>query len=407
MTAHTERLCNRGLLKPMCTPSKTLILGFLLALICLPTLHAQRALKAPTNTNPAATDPAPAGQAPDAATNKITELVHDGKYAEAQQLTTGLLLAYPDDQRLIRAKALLEKLLARGGSADATSGDNQPTNRAAPAQPSANANAEQLSGRDRLDYDALIELVRQAQQTVDMEEQKSSLKQFMDESSAFLRKHPDQMLLWQLRAASAISLNDPMAGYEAGQKLLAAGAADSNDPSLRQWLAQLKNKGWLDKQKAEDYKKYSGILGTWSVSWSIGNKPEENGTGGKPIFVKSGTRGIEGYYMSSNGSKFGRPAFKGTILDSGEIRWEQYLPTYDHDPQFAGGSTFAINPVPGKPYYPSGWQPPISYALSDNKRTMTMVFPQQAPANQRNSIRYGSEHPVTLVFEKISDSQGQ
>jgi hypothetical protein len=56
---------------------------------------------------------------------------------------------------------------------------------------------------------------------------------------------------WQLRAASATSLNQPMAGYEAAQQLLATGAADSADPNLQHLLAQLKNKGWLDKQNAE------------------------------------------------------------------------------------------------------------------------------------------------------------
>jgi len=35
-----------------------------------------------------------------------------------------------------------------------------------------------------------------------------------------LQKHPDQILLWQLRAASAITLNEPMAGYQAGEKLI-------------------------------------------------------------------------------------------------------------------------------------------------------------------------------------------
>jgi hypothetical protein len=102
---------------------------------------------------------------------------------------------------------------------------------------------------ERVDYDALIELGRQAQQNTDLEQQKALLKKFMDESKPFLQKHPDEMLVWQLRAASAISLNDPLAGYEAGQRLL---AADSNDPNLRRLLAQLKNKDWLDKQRAEN-----------------------------------------------------------------------------------------------------------------------------------------------------------
>lgn len=58
------------------------------------------------------------------------------------------------------------------------------------------------------------------------------------------------MLLWRLRAAIAIAANQPMDGYEAGQRLLAAGGADSNDPALQQLLGQLRNKGWLDRQEA-------------------------------------------------------------------------------------------------------------------------------------------------------------
>ena len=148
-------------------------------------------------------NPAPSGQAPDEATRKITELVHAGKYSEVQQLTAGLLIAYPNDQRLIKAKALIEKLLAPAGSANAPS-SNQPANNPVPPQA---ASVEQLTGMERVDYDALIELARQAQQNTDLEQQKASLEQFMDESGLFLQKHPDQMLLWQLRAASAISLN--------------------------------------------------------------------------------------------------------------------------------------------------------------------------------------------------------
>ena len=92
----------------------------------------------------------------------------------------------------------------------------------------------------------------------------------------FLQKHPDQMLLWQLRVQSAISLNEPMAGYEAGQKLIAAGAADSDEPALQQLLGALKNKGWLDKQGAEEAQEYirlrnvklSLVYGTWSAKMS-------------------------------------------------------------------------------------------------------------------------------------------
>lgn len=142
-------------------------------------------------------------------TKKITDLVHAGKYAEAQQLTNGLLIAYPDDQRLIKAKALIEKLLAPSDSPSVAPSTH------ASAQPATTANADQLTGMDKVDYNALIELARQAQQYTNLEQQNALLQQFMDQSSVFLQKHPDQMLLWQLRGATAIGLKEPMEGYEA------------------------------------------------------------------------------------------------------------------------------------------------------------------------------------------------
>jgi len=227
---------------------KHLIVRFMLAMIFLSPLRAQTtpnssatdAVAVATNTAPKAT-----AQAPDDMTRKITDLVHAGKYLEAQQLTTGLLVAYPDDQRLMGAQALIEKLLAAGGSA------NPAPENSKPASPTPN-NADEFTGMDKVDYNALIELAREAQQTTDLTEQTKLLKQFMDQSTLFLQKHPDQILLWQVRAASAISLNEPMAGYEAGEKLIGAGAANSSDANLQRLLGQLRNKGWLDRQRAEE-----------------------------------------------------------------------------------------------------------------------------------------------------------
>jgi hypothetical protein len=227
------------------------ILGSALVMILLTPFHAQTATATRADSNAPSASPSSESQAPDEMTKKITELVHIGKYAEAQQLTTGLLIAYPNDQRLIKAKAVIEKLLARAGSAHSAPKSNQPTNAVVPAQHTLNTSVEQLTGMDKVDYNALLQLAQQAQQTSDLDEQKTLLQQFMNQSSTFLQKHSDQVLIWQLRGASAISLNDPMAGYEAGEKLLAVGAADSSDSNLQGLLGQLKNKGWLEEEWAE------------------------------------------------------------------------------------------------------------------------------------------------------------
>lgn len=225
--------------KPLTALSWSFFCGLLAALVCLAPLHAQTPVNAPAANNGSS------AQAPDETTAKITSLVNAGKYAEAQQLTTGLLVAYPDDQRLTKAKALLEKILAPPVSTDAAP---QPTT-APPSQPAANKNPEHLTGMDKVDFDSVIELGREAQQTTDPDQQKKLLQEFMDKSTPFLQKHRDELLLWQLRAACAISLNDPLAGYEAGQALLASSTADS-DPLLRHLLSQLDLKGWMDKQRA-------------------------------------------------------------------------------------------------------------------------------------------------------------
>jgi hypothetical protein len=360
----------------------------------------------PPDPNAAAAKTAPTGQAPVEVMKKLSDLVHAGKYAEAQQLTAGLLLAYPDDQRLVKAKALLDKSPAAAGTANAAPSSNQQANDAVSTPPVASMSARQFTGMDKVEYNALIELARQAQQNADLKQQKASLKQFMVESSAFLQKYSDQMLLWQLRAASALSLDNADAGYEAAQKLLAAGAGDSNDPNLQQLFSQLKIKGWLDKQKVEEYQKYGGILGTWSLSGSSGDQSNQQFSGYTEVFSKSDRGDIEGRFVGG-GHKRLEPDLRGTILSSGEIKWEHYLPNSSTDPEWErrGALVFTVDEIPGKQRYPSGWQLPISYILSDDKRTMTMVFPLQGRANRKESIKYGLEHPVTLVFEKVSDSQ--
>ena len=368
--------------KPLKPLSSSFLRVLLAALVCLAPLYAQ------TPPNRAAADNTSSAQAPNDVTAKITTLVNAGKYAEAQQLTMGLLVAYPNDQRLIKTKSLLEKMLATPGPS-AT-----PEN----PQPATNANAALLAGEDKLDYNALMERARDAQQTTDPEQQKALLQRFMGDSAIFLRKHPEQTLLWQLRAASAISLNDPDSGYAAARELLAAGAADSPDPTLQHLLAQLKNKGWLDKQGVEDFKKYEWIEGTWNISWSFGEKAGQQGSGEKEIFSRSRSGDVEGYYLA-HGRKSRRPNLRGTILASGTT-WQQYLMTSEKDTESPATHLFLVDEIPGRPYYPSGWQSPISCVLSDDKRTMTMVFPQQS--SKRNN-RYASQHPVTLVFEKISD----
>ncbi len=408
--------------------STSLIFGFVLVLVVGPSVQAQTAPHAPTNA-PAA-DPAPTGQAPSEVLKKLSDLIHSGKYLDAQQLAAGLLLAYPDDQRLIKAKALLDRAVSSPQPADTGTGANQPTSSVAPPAP--RNNAAPLTGMDKVEYNSLIELARQAQQTTDLGQQKMLLQKFMTESRPFAEQHQDDMLIWQLRAAAALSLNEPIEGYEAGQELLSAGAADSNDPNLQHLMAQLNLQGWLDHKKAEfreQEKGFEWLLGTWTSTWDwwwgeVHGRDQEQ-------FVVTDS-GIEGYLVGGDGVRNPEPDFRGKMLDSGEIQWDCYMPPADtggmfvfrrvggnlltkvtigrrSDPQgyYAGNPHhFGYDPhstdTGEKAFYPSGWQPVASYKLSGDKRTMTIIIqPQDAEPDSKFARRF----PVTLVFKKAGGAQ--
>lgn len=399
--------------------SKSLTLRIVLALMSLSPLQGQWAHILPANANSAtanpapaadpapAANPAPAAQAPDEATKKITDLVHAGKYAEAQELTEGLLIVYPDDQRLSKAKALIDKLLVSAGSTSATPANSQP------ATPAANVTAEQLTGMDKVDYNTLILLARQAQADADLGEQKKLLWQFMEQSGTFLQKHPEQLLVWELRAQSAVSLNDPLDGCEAGQQLLAEGAADSTDPKVQQLMAQLNKIGWLDKQKADDYKRFGWLLGTWSASWSSDGRTKSfsghtssralQGDLANEVFTKSGSV-IEGYNVRDNDDRSTQPDMRGTILESGEIRWKRYYASTDNSSsrKNSRGAQLVLASYEKRiqvsrgprEFYPQGWQPVFSCQIDEDKSTMTMVVPSQStnprhnPADSAMTIKY-------------------
>ncbi len=77
---------------------KSFILGIFLAPIVLSPLQAQTARNTPAasaNAAPPDRTATSAGQAPEDVLARLSGLIHTGKYAEAQQLTAGLLLAYP------------------------------------------------------------------------------------------------------------------------------------------------------------------------------------------------------------------------------------------------------------------------------------------------------------------------
>ena len=98
---------------------------------------------APTQGNATSANVSPAGQAPDDVMKRLSDLVHAGNYAEAQRLTSGLLAAYPGDERLIKAELLLEKSLAAASPNTIPRAEPAAGNVAA-IQPVASGNVESL-----------------------------------------------------------------------------------------------------------------------------------------------------------------------------------------------------------------------------------------------------------------------
>jgi hypothetical protein len=92
-------------------PKLLKLLILICAFVVAPVSSRGQVTTSPAGSKATATDAAPAGQAPDDVMKKLSDLVHAGRYTEAQQLTAALLLAFPDDHRLIKAKELLDKAL--------------------------------------------------------------------------------------------------------------------------------------------------------------------------------------------------------------------------------------------------------------------------------------------------------
>jgi hypothetical protein len=133
------------------------------------------------------------------------------------------------------------------------------------------------------------------------------------------------MVLWQLRVVSAISLNDPMAGYDAGQKLLAAGAADSNDPNLQRLLGQIKNKGWLDKQIADKAEKLNHTI---SVIFTGDGQARSNTDG--PVGINLRGR-IEGNMIAELQSRFPHTNINIDTPDAGDPALRVTINLHDTD----------------------------------------------------------------------------
>lgn len=191
---------------------------------------------------------------------QIESFVQQNKSGEAVAKIDELLETNPNDQKL---KETREKLAAT----------SSPKAAVAP-----------LSEDDRLEFDTLLDIAREAQASSTPEEQTKLLSEFLVKSKAFVAAHPEQTRIWLLRAVSALALDRPQDGWEAGQHLISAGMKNTDDPQTRQILAKLNRKGWLitdrkgieEAQAALDRKSQSDLLaGLWKGTWTR-NSPGSN-----------------------------------------------------------------------------------------------------------------------------------
>ena len=160
-----------------------------------------------------------------------------------------------DTGALLRLKGQFE--LMRTAASD-------PKAKAAPASPTTTAPA--LTGRDRLELDTLNDIWREAESATDAAVQKRALNEVLRRSQSFVEAHPEQTTVWLMRASAGLALDRPREGWEAGQKLLAQGALDSQDTQTRQVMAQLNRRKWLEtaapsSNRAAPGQKYENSLG--------------------------------------------------------------------------------------------------------------------------------------------------
>ncbi|HVU25643.1 MAG TPA: formylglycine-generating enzyme family protein [Opitutus sp.] len=108
---------------------------------------------------------------------------------------------------------------------------------AAPAQ----AAAPVASPVDPAQLSALFQLANEAKKSSDEDDRQLLWAQFLGQSAAIARSHPEQVELWALRATAALELNRSQPAREAAQHLIPVPAPSD---SVRLVLTRLVARGW-------------------------------------------------------------------------------------------------------------------------------------------------------------------
>ena len=115
-------------------------------------------------------------------------------------------------------------------------------------EPTAADDPPPLTGAARRQLDALRLIIEEADHATLDTERKKLLQEFLAKSEPFVKENPDRISVWALRAVAAVELDEPKIGWEAGRKMLKAGAENSDDPKTRKVLASLERRGWLGEE---------------------------------------------------------------------------------------------------------------------------------------------------------------
>lgn len=146
---------------------------------------------------------------------------------------------------------------------------------------SAASPSSELSDQDRLTYDELTALLDQADQATTPEDQDQAFREFLNKSSDFVKSHPNQMKIWEMRAMAAMDLNLSQEGWEAGQHIKAL-SANGDDPNAAKILAELDLKGWLGElspqaqAEADHNAKRMNFLKQFAGTWEM-DSPSSRG----------------------------------------------------------------------------------------------------------------------------------
>ncbi len=146
---------------------------------------------------------------------------------------------------------------------------------------------ENLTPEARRKFAALRLILDEANSAKVPQERLRLINEFLGKSAELLQTYPLQTNLWLLRAATALEANKEIEAREAGNKLIALGLDDSQDPKLVALMAKLERKGWLGTNSAAEQSitSINSIVLTKAVSLPKPGASWENSLGMKFVPV--------------------------------------------------------------------------------------------------------------------------